>query len=96
MNVWSPTPAGQRFPKGTKSGDIVAYDCKPADARLFAAAPDMLAALKLIWQMFDDGRIVRNIVSDGKPDWALRMLEFTRELQTIQMAITKAEEAHER
>lgn len=56
-----------------------------------AAAPDLLAALKLIWSMFDDGRIVRNIANDGEPDWALKMLNFTRELQTIQSAIAKAE-----
>jgi hypothetical protein len=62
-----------------------------ANARLMLAAPDMLAALKLIWSMFNDGRIVRNIANDGNPDWALKMLNFTRELQTIQLAIAKAE-----
>ena len=55
------------------------------------ASPEMYAALKLIWSMFEDGRIVRNIANDGSPDWALKMLTFTRELQTIQAAITKAE-----
>lgn len=62
-----------------------------ANHRLIAAAPDLLEALKLIWSMFDDGRIVRNIANDGEPDWALKMLNFTRELQTIQKAIAKAE-----
>ncbi len=64
-----------------------------ANARLIAAAPDLLEALKLVWSMFDDGRIVRNIANDGHPDWALKMLNFTRELQTIQTAIAKAEGA---
>ncbi len=40
MNVWSPTP------KGMQSGDIIAANCKPADAHLIAAAPELLAALK--------------------------------------------------
>ncbi len=62
-----------------------------ANARLIAAAPELLEALKLIWQMFEDGRIVRNIANDHQPDWALKMLNFTRELQTIQLVIAKAE-----
>lgn len=62
-----------------------------ADARLIAAAPDLLEALKLVWAMFDDGRIVRNINNDGREDWALRMLDFTREVQSIGAAIAKAE-----
>lgn len=65
------------------------------NARLIAAAPDLLAALHTLWKMFEDGRIVRNISNDGKPDWALRMLTFTQELQTVQAAIDRAEAAHE-
>lgn len=53
------------------------------------AKRELLAALNLVWMMFDDGRIVRNISNDGRSDWALRMLEFTRELQTIQAALAK-------
>lgn len=64
---------------------------KEDDARLIAAAPELLEALKLVWEMFDDGRIVRNIANDGKPDWALKMLEFTQELSKIQAALAKAE-----
>jgi hypothetical protein len=58
---------------------------------LHEAAPKLLEALKLVWEMFDDGRIVRNIKNDGKPDWALRMLTFTKELQVIEAAIAQAE-----
>jgi hypothetical protein len=65
-----------------------------ADAMLIEAAPDLLEALKLVWEMFEDGRIVRNIANDGKPDWVLKMLTFTQELQTVQAAIAKAEAAH--
>jgi hypothetical protein len=77
-------------------GELVALIIKDnpstvADAQLIAAAPELLAALKLVWQMFEDGRIVRNIANDGNPDWALRMLTFTQELQTVQLALMKAE-----
>ncbi len=61
------------------------------NARLIAAAPELLEALKLVWSMFDDGRIVRNIANDHNPDWALKMLTFARELQAISAAIAKAE-----
>lgn len=59
-----------------------------------AVSDALLKALKLMWSMFDDGRIVRNIANDGEPDWALRMLTFTKELQTIQAAIQLAEARH--
>lgn len=62
-----------------------------ANARLIAAAPEMLDALKLIKSMFEDGRIVRNIKNDGEPGWMLKMLHFVRELQTICLAIDKAD-----
>jgi hypothetical protein len=29
-----------------RSGEIIAHDCKPANARLIAAAPELLEALK--------------------------------------------------
>lgn len=62
-----------------------------ANARLIAAAPELYEALKLICAMFDDRRIVRNIANDYSSDWALRMLEFTKELQSILAALAKAE-----
>lgn len=40
MNVWSRTKAGKQ------SGEILASEVKPANARLMAAAPDLYAALK--------------------------------------------------
>src|SRR5712671_3511890 len=38
--VWSSTPFGQQ------SGEIICKDVTPANARLIAAAPDLLAALR--------------------------------------------------
>lgn len=37
QNVWAQTPPGMQ------SGHVVARDCRPADARLISAAPDLLA-----------------------------------------------------
>ena len=59
--------------------------------RLREQRDELLTALKLVWSMFEDQRIVRNITNDHNPDWALRMLNFTRELQTIRSAILRAE-----
>ena len=59
---------------------------------LRASHAKLLEALKNIWSMFDDGRIVRNITNDHKPDWALKMLTFAQELNKISVAIAAAEE----
>lgn len=48
---------------------------------------ELLKALELVWSMFDDKRIVRNIENDHKPDWALKMLQFTQDLKTIHEAM---------
>lgn len=40
--VWGPTPPGKQ------SGDVVCRDAQPENARLIAAAPDLLKALKRI------------------------------------------------
>ncbi len=70
MNVWSPTP------KGMQSGDIIAANCKPADARLIAAAPELLDALRVV-------------ASDGWVD--LPISEQDRWLKLSTKAIAKAE-----
>lgn len=62
-----------------------------ANARLIAAAPELLAALKLVMAMLEDGRLVRDISKDGRPDYSMAMLALVRDLQTIQSAIFKAE-----
>ncbi|MDO8534111.1 MAG: hypothetical protein Q7S17_05140 [Xanthobacteraceae bacterium] len=63
---------------------------KIANAHLYAAAPNMLAALRLVIKLMDDGTLVRDISKDGKPDWALNSLALVRDLQTIQAAIAQA------
>lgn len=46
-NVWGPHP-------GMASGMVVCTEVRPADARLIAAAPDLLEALKNLVKPMDD------------------------------------------
>jgi hypothetical protein len=59
--------------------------CAERDA-LRARVKELEAALELVWSMFEDKRIVRNIENDHSPDWAMRMLTFTKDLQQIDAA----------
>ncbi len=59
--------------------------------RLIGAAPDMLTALKLVMKLMEDGKLVRDIASDARPDWAMEAMGLVRDLQTVQTAIFKAE-----
>lgn len=72
-------------------GDIEAWDEVMANARLIAAAPDLLAALKAVLGDIDAGVLVRNVTLDGAPQWATEMLAFVQRLQAAQMAVAKAE-----
>ncbi len=63
----------------------------PADSRLIAAAPDLLAALKSLLADIDSGVLVRDITRDGEPGWSMHMLDFVKRLQSAQAAIAKAE-----
>ncbi len=67
-----------------KVGDV-------ANARLAAAAPDLLEACKWFMQQLDDDVLVRDISRDGEPDWPMRMLRFTARLAEAAEAIAKAE-----
>lgn len=55
------------------------------------AHEDLVAALKWFFSMFDSGFLVRDITDDANPDYTLRMVKFTQELQTAMDAIAKAE-----
>lgn len=67
--------------------------CSQADAnaRLIAAAPDLLEACEFFFGAIESGEIVRDISRDGEPDWALRMVRFTAKLGKAQAVIAKAE-----
>lgn len=61
-----------------------------ANARLIAAAPDMLAALQDVFALMDEGWLVRNTSEDHKPSFAMRQLSFVQRLAKANAAIAKA------
>ena len=66
-------------------GDVPELDCA-ANARLIAAAPELLEALKLVRSIISDGAAVGFNYADG--DWAERLFASQA---TSHAAITKAE-----
>jgi len=62
-----------------------------ANARLIAAAPELLDALRTILQGFTDGVFVRDLTHDAESDWARRLVPFITALNRAQAAIAKAE-----
>lgn len=66
-------------------------DGSPGNGALIAAAPDLLDALKTVAKRLEDGTLVRDISRDGKPNWALEIVELVSDLNKIQLAIAKAE-----
>jgi hypothetical protein len=71
--------------------DDYGYLGNVADARLIAAAPDLLEACKAVLEQFDSGALVRNTDSDGLSDWALRAVKPLKALADMKAAIAKAE-----
>jgi hypothetical protein len=61
-----------------------------ADAALIAAAPDLLAALKDVFNLVDEGFLVRDTSKDADPLWALNSVRFVTRLKTAFDAIEKA------
>lgn len=62
-----------------------------ANARLVAAAPELLAALKDVFKMMDEGYLVRDVSNDGDQLWALTALRIVTRLKNMDTAIAKAE-----
>lgn len=62
-----------------------------ANARLIAAAPDLLEACKFFMASLESGLLVRDISKDGSSTWALSMMAFVRDLAKAQAAIYKAD-----
>lgn len=61
-----------------------------ANARLIAAAPDILVALQGLMSLIESGWLVRDTSEDGKPGFAMRQLTPMAKLQAAQRAIEKA------
>lgn len=59
--------------------------------RLIAAAPDLLAALKDMFALMDEGLLVRDTEGDGKSGWSIRVLGLVSRLKAADAAIAKAE-----
>lgn len=48
-------------------------------------------ACKLVIKLMEEGKLVRDISGDNKPDWGIEVLRLVRDLQTIQTAVAHAE-----
>lgn len=79
------------WPELDPSVHHISVDEAMANARLMAAAPDLLAALSDLIKAFDEGIAGRSTERDHEPGWAMRSIGLVRTLSAAQAAITKAE-----
>jgi len=61
-----------------------------ANGYLVAAAPEMYAALKEVWELLESGKLVRDISRYAQPGWALEQRSVVRTLASIDAALAKA------
>jgi len=62
-----------------------------ADARLIAAAPELLDALKRVLAGFEANAFSRNTDGDGDPAWAIKFFPHLKALADATVAIEHAE-----
>lgn len=65
----------------------------PANARLHAAAPELLHRLKWFMSMLECGTLVRDISQDSGRDFPIRMAGFVSNLKKAQVLIDSLEDA---
>lgn len=73
---------------------ILTEDEHEANAKLIAAAPELLQVLTQLLKAIDDGLLVRDISEDHKDDFAIRQLPLLKVLKESQEAIKKATSEH--
>ncbi len=61
-----------------------------ANARLIAAAPELLTALESIKQLLTDKMLVRNTEGDHQSHWAMNQIPIVSALAQMEQAIKKA------
>lgn len=61
-----------------------------ANARLIAAAPELLEALQGLFELIERGDLVRDITRDDDQNWSMKILDFVPRIQKAQLAIAKA------
>lgn len=98
---WQVTPDKCRIQTSEDAPDFEIADCNggaypdieniEANARLIAAAPELLEGLKDVFKMMDEQILVRNIEHDHKPEWAVLALSTVTRLKCAYDAIAKAE-----
>lgn len=81
--VWTDTGGGCE-------AELAGRICVEANARLMAAAPDLLAALKDVYALLDSGVLVRDVSRDHEPGWAMKALDLTLKIKRGADAIAKA------
>lgn len=64
---------------------------RAANGKLIAAAPDLLAGLKELFTLMEEGILCRDISKDHEPGFTERMMDFVPRLRKAQAAIEKAE-----
>lgn len=64
---------------------------REANARLIAAAPDLLDGAKRVLALLNEGKIVRDITHDGGSDFALRAMNVITDIKVLMNAVERAE-----
>jgi hypothetical protein len=76
-------------PIAIPEGHPIAFKIVHCD--LHRSAPRLRNSLKFMMERIEDGTLIRNIASDEKSDWTLRMMHFVKDLTEAQAALYLSE-----